>query len=566
MPDHDLVIRGGTIVDGTGGEIFEGDVAVRNGKIIEVGAVLGTGAEEIDAKGKLVTPGFVDIHTHYDGQVTWENRLRPSSDHGVTTVLMGNCGVGFAPAKPEQHQLMVQLMEGVEDIPEVVMTAGIPWNWESFPDYLDALDQRSADIDFAAQLPHSPLRVYVMGERGANREPPTDDDLARMRNLTAEAVRAGAFGVSTSRALVHRMRDGRLAPSTTTEETELLSLAAGLRDANGGVFQLLCRTDEAAAGEFALVERLQAASGRPISFTLAQSKDDWRDFLDGVNRAAANKIPIRGQIFPRPVGFLFGLDLSFHPFSLNPSYRPLADLPLAEKVAALRDPAMKQKLLSEEPSDPNPFYLWYINLTDMMFNLGDPPNYAPDPSESLAARAARAGRDLREYIYDELLKDEGRTILYGPRGNMDEGRLDNGMRHLADPGVLLGLGDGGAHYGMICDASYPTYLLLQGVRDASADRRVELPLAIRKLSRDNAEFIGMGDRGVLRPGFKADVNVIDLDELELPAPRVARDLPANGRRLTQRAKGYDATIVSGAITYRHGEATGALPGRLVRRT
>ena len=564
MAEHDLVIRGGTIVDGSGGAMFEADVAVKGGSIVGIGAVSGAGAEEIDARGQLVTPGFVDIHTHYDGQITWENKLRPSSGHGVTTVLMGNCGVGFAPVRPNQHELLIRLMEGVEDIPGAVMAEGVPWNWETFPDYLRAIEQRPSDIDFAAQLPHSPLRVFVMGERGAKDEPPTEGDLARMRSLTSEAILAGAFGVSTSRALAHRMRDGEPAPSVRTEETELMALAGGLRDAGGGVFQLLWKTDAPGLSEFELVKRLQVASGRPISFTLAQSRSNWRDVLAELNDAVRQNVPIRGQIYPRPVGMLFGLDLSFNPFSLNPSYRAIADLPLDRKVAALRDPEMKRRLLAEQPDDPNPFLVWFVNKTEMVFALGDPPNYTPPIEDNLAAKAERAGRDYREFLYDELLKDEGRAILYSPQGNMDGGRLDNAMALVCEPGTLIGLGDGGAHYGTICDASYPTYILTQGVRDAAPDRRLSLPDVVRKLSWANAEHMGMLDRGLVRTGFKADLNVIDFDRLHLHAPRVSRDLPANGRRLTQIADGYTASIVSGQIVYRNGESTGALPGRLVR--
>jgi len=568
MTEFDVVLRGGEIFDGTGGEPYIADVAVRDGRIVSVGEVSGTGKEEIDARGCIVTPGFVDIHTHYDGQITWENRLAPSSGHGVTTVVMGNCGVGFAPVRPTDHELVVKLMEGVEDIPDVVMTAGVPWNWETFPDYLDALEQRESDIDFAAQLPHSPLRVYVMGERGANLEPPTDADLAEMRRLTAEAVRAGALGVSTSRNYAHRFKDGRLAPSVPTEDEEILALAAGLRDAGAGVFQLLPNHDVPVKKRFALIEELARTSGRPVSFTFMQSPDEgdaWRETLKGLDRANAEGLEIRGQVIGRPTASMLGLELSFHPFALHPSFRPLANLPLAEKVAAMRDPELRRKLLAEEPADPNPFFLFLISETEMLFRLGDPPNYHPDPETSMGAIARASGRGVMEVIYDVLLEREGREILYRPLGNTAGYRFQSSGRNLVpNDHTVVALGDGGAHYSSICDAAYTTYFLTYWSRDAEEDRKVDLPVAIRKLALDPAKAVGLCDRGLIKEGYKADLNVIDLDRLHLHAPVPIYDLPAGGRRLSQRADGYVATIVSGKVTYKDGEPTGALPGRLVR--
>jgi len=533
-----------------------------------VGEVSGTGKEEIDARGCIVTPGFVDIHTHYDGQITWENRLAPSSGHGVTTVVMGNCGVGFAPVRPTDHELVVKLMEGVEDIPDVVMTAGVPWNWETFPDYLDALDKRESDIDFAAQLPHSPLRVYVMGERGANLEPPTEADLAEMRRLTAEAVKAGALGVSTSRNYAHRFQDGRLAPSVPTEDQEILALAAGLRDAGAGVFQLLPNHEVPVKKRFALIEELARTSGRPVSFTFMQSPDEgdaWRETLKGLDRANAEGLEIRGQVIGRPTATMLGLELSFHPFSLHPSFRPLAGLPLAEKVAAMRDPELRRKLLSEEPADPNPFFLFLISETEMLFRLGDPPNYHPDPDTSMGAIARAGGRDVMEVIYDVLMEREGREILYRPLGNTSGYRFQSSGRNLIpNDHTVVALGDGGAHYSSICDAAYTTYFLIYWSRDAEEDRKVDLPVAIRKLALDPAKAVGLRDRGLVKEGYKADLNVIDLKRLHLHAPVPIYDLPAGGRRLSQRADGYVATIVSGKVTYKDGEPTGALPGRLIR--
>jgi N-acyl-D-aspartate/D-glutamate deacylase len=561
---YDLVIRGGTIVDGSGGAPYPGDVGVRGDRIVAVGDIAGDGSAEIDATGMLVTPGFVDVHTHYDGQVTWEHRLAPSSQHGVTTVIMGNCGVGFAPARRSDHELVIKLMEGVEDVPEVVMEHGLPWNWETFPQYLDALGERETDVDFAAQLPHSPLRVYVMGERGANLEPPTAADLAEMRRLTKEAVEAGAIGVSTSRQLAHRFRDGRPAPSTKTEVDELKALALGLRDAGAGVFQLIPGTDRPSTDEWRVIETLNETSGRPVNFSLLtgdQINGGFRPFVDGLAKAAEDGRQIHGQFFPRPIGFLFGLDLSFNPFSLNPSYKEVADLPLDQKVARMRDPAFRARLIAEQPEDPNPFITWVVQQTHLLFPLGDPPNYAPAPEDSIKSRAAILGVDERELIYDELLRQNGRAILYSPTGNTAGGRFDAALDLFGKPGTVLGLGDGGAHYGLICDAAYPTFMLAEYVRD----RRV-LPVetAVRMLARETAQSVGLNDRGLVKPGYKADLNVIDVERLHLYAPRVKRDLPAGGRRLTQKSDGYEATIVSGRITYRNGRATGALPGRLVR--
>jgi N-acyl-D-amino-acid deacylase len=558
---YDLVVRGGVVVDGSGAIAAAGDVAIRGDRIAAVGTAAGRGKEEINARGHIVTPGFVDIHTHYDGQVTWENTLAPSSGHGVTTVIMGNCGVGFAPVRAGDREIAMALMEGVEEIPGVVMAAGVPFNWESFPEYLEVIANRHCDIDFAAQLPHSPLRVYVMGERGANREPPTDRDLAEMRRLTTEAIRAGALGVSTSRNLSHRYPDGRPTPSINSEENELLALAGGLRDANDGVFQLNPSTTTPAEEEFALIRRLAVASGRPVSFALVTSEEfmrGWRVLLEGVTAAAAAGVPIRGQMMPRPIGMLFGLDLTYHPFSLNPSYRPLANLTLAQKVAALRNPELRRLLLNEKPQDNSPFAEWIVSQTHNLFRLGDPPNYSPPADDSIESVAARLGRSQREVIYDWLLQDGGRAILYHPLGK------DNASELIGKPGMLIALGDGGAHYGSVCDATYTTYFLLNYVCKETAGVRLSIEQAIRMLTHDPAEAVGLGDRGLLRVGYKADLNIIDLASLSLHAPEVRRDLPSGGRRLIQRAEGYVATVVSGVVTYQAGQSTHALPGRLVR--
>jgi N-acyl-D-amino-acid deacylase len=568
MSVFDLVIRDGTVVNGLGGEPFEADVAIAGGRIVGIGAVAGKGREEIDARDRIVTPGFIDVHTHYDGQVTWEQRLAPSSDHGVTTVVMGNCGVGFAPCRPGDHELIVKLMEGVEDIPDAVMTQGVPWNWETFPDYLDALSTRHADIDFAAQLPHSPLRVYVMGQRGADLEPPTEEDLARMRQLTADAVRAGAIGVSTSRTLAHRFRDGRPAPSVGTEETEVLALAAGLKDAGRGVFQMVPDMDIPAEQRFSLLRRIAQVSGRPVSFTFLErggASDESDYLLQELEQARRDGLEIRGQVIPRPVGALLGLELSYNPFSLNPSYQAIAAAPLAQKVRELRNPQLRARLLAETAQDPNPFFMFVVGDLEEMFVLGDPPNYHPSRQDSVAAQARQKGLDPREFIYDALLRRDGHEILYRPMGNSGGERYEAAGRNLLKRDLtILGLGDGGAHYSLICDAAYPTYLLTYWSRDAVGDRQLPLAWAIKKLTSETATAMGMNDRGLLMEGYKADVNVIDMKRLHLHAPQAAYDLPAGGRRLRQRADGYDATIVSGEITYRDGKPTGALPGRLVR--
>ena len=565
---YDLVIRGGTIVDGSGDDVFAGDIAVRDGVIAKIGAISGTGREEIAAKGCIVTPGFVDIHTHYDGQITWEHRLAPSSGHGVTTVVMGNCGVGFAPARADQHDLLIKMMEGVEDIPEAVMAEGVPWNWETFPEYLDAIEKRHADIDFAAQLPHNPVRVYVMGERGAANEPPTANDLAQMRALTAEAIRAGALGVTTTRNTAHRYRDGRSVPTVLSEDDETLALAAGLRDAGAGVFEILADDRRSPSERMAFLRRIAETSGRPVSFTLAQDSrfpGQWFELVSELEAANRDGLTIKGQSIPRPIGILLGLDLTLNPFAFHPSFRPLEKLPLAEKVQAMCDPEFRQRLLSERSNDPNAFFKSLVDDIEWLFPLGDPPNYHPEKNESIAARARRAGLDPHEVIYDELLKDEGRAVLYRPSANREGERFEAvGGATLSHPDVLLGLGDGGAHYGMICDAGLPTYFLLHWAGHDDPAKRVPLPRAIKMLANDTALAVGLGDRGRLAVGMKADINVIDMAQLHLHAPRPVRDLPAGGRRLIQKADGYVATIVSGQVTYRNGTATGALPGRLVR--
>ena len=565
----DLVVRGGTVFDGGGGAPCAADVAVQDGRIAAVGQIVGSGREEIDAKGLMVTPGFVDVHTHYDGQATWDERFSPSSGHGVTTVVMGNCGVGFAPCRPEDRDTLIKVMEGVEDIPEIVMREGVPWNWESFPEYLDALAQKHCDIDFATQVPHAPLRVFVMGRRGVEREPATAADMAAMAKLVEDGLEAGALGFSTSRSLFHRTSEGALTPTITAAEEELAAIARGMGRAGKGVIQLLDDfqdTTTAGATEFAMLRRLVEISGRPLSFTLLDISlypERWRTLLHEVERANRDGLPIRGQVSARPVALLYGLELSFHPFSTCPSYRELDGLPLDRKLARLRDPAMKARLLREEPVYRNPQMLAFMRSVGNMFVLGDPPNYTPPAAERLDARAAALGLSPLELAYDLLVQGDGRTILFHPGANYTDCSDANMASMLRHEHTVMALGDGGAHYGLICDASYTTHALTYWTRDRAGERW-PLPWAIRQLTDVPARLVGLGDRGRLAPGYKADLNVIDLDLLKVSAPHPVHNLPGGGRRLEQKAEGYRATVVGGQVTYRDGAFTGALPGRLVR--
>jgi len=569
--EFDLIIRNGVIVDGSGKPAFTGDVAVSGGKIAAVGKVEGSAKQEIDADGKLVTPGFVDIHTHFDGQATWENRVSPSSNHGVTTVLMGNCGVGFAPCRPHQRDMLVKLMEGVEDIPEVVMVDGLPWNWETFPDYLDALEKRELDVDVATQVPHSAVRIFVMGERAARHEPPTAEDLEQMRALVKEAIEAGAFGVTTSRNMMHRTRAGELAPSLYSEFDELCALMDGLVEANAGVFQMIPAPSNDAGEEFALLRGLAEHGKRPVSFTLLdvpnQPGPGWRAMLRGLEQARQDGLQMRGQVAPRPVGMFYGLDLSLHAFSSHPSYKAIAALPLAERVAKMRDPQFRTQLLSESPEDSNPVTLALIDAFRATSEWEDGrPNYEPDRASRMEARAQAAGLSLHEYAYDRLLQDDGRRMFYLPAANYTEGNLSAVREMLGHPDTVMALADGGAHYGLICDSSFPTYFLQRWARDAAENERIELPKAIAELTSKTAATVGLTDRGLLAPGMKADINVIDFDGLQLRVPEIVYDLPAGGKRMLQKVDGIVATIVNGRITYRNGEHTGELPGRLVRRS
>ncbi|MEI9888585.1 MAG: amidohydrolase family protein [Rhizomicrobium sp.] len=564
--EYDLVIRDGQVADGRGGPPVAADVAVRHGRIAAVGGIAGRGAEEIDARRRLVTPGFVDIHTHYDGQATWDARLNPSSWHGVTTVVMGNCGVGFAPVRRQDRDRLIELMEGVEDIPGAALHEGLKWNWESFGEYLDAVESTPHDIDIGAQLPHGALRVYVMGERGAKLEPATDDDIARMRVLAAEAMRAGALGFSTSRTLNHKTVKGDPTPSLRATEAELLGIAMGLKDAGTGVIELISDWPDLAE-EFAMVRRLVEASGRPLTLSLAQghsSANGWRRILGLIEKSSGDGLPIKAQVAPRPIGILLGLQGTINPFIAHAAFQPIKDKPLAEKVAALRDPHLRARLLEESAAREKAHPLARgIMAFERMFPLGDPPNYEPPRESSIAALAARSGRPPAEIAYDLILADEGKAFLFAPFANYAEFNLDHCGEMIAHQDCVMGLGDGGAHVGIISDASYATYLLTHWGRDR-ATGKFDLGFLVKRHTADTARAVGLLDRGIIAQGMKADLNVIDMATLEIEAPAMAYDLPAGGKRLLQGARGYDATIVSGQVIYRSGQPTGALPGKLVR--
>jgi N-acyl-D-amino-acid deacylase len=565
MSEFDLVIRGGTIADGTGGDLIEGDLAVTNGRVAAIGKGLGAGREEIDAKGRIVTPGFVDVHTHYDGQAIWGEEMAPSSAHGVTTVVMGNCGVGFAPCRKADQDMLINVMEGVEDIPGVVMTEGLPWDWETFPEYLDRLDAGKRDIDVAAYLPHSPLRVYAMGERGARREPATEEDLKKMRALTKEAIEAGALGFATSRLSIHRTADGGSIPTFEADIEELKAICGGMSDAGAGTFQIVLDAFVGWDKEYKVVDAVVEATGRPATFTLASGNEApprWRTVLDLMEASTARGAKVTAQVMPRPIGLIAGLELTVHPFVLCPSWAKIADLPLAEKVAAMRDPSLRVALLGEEFGEGHPFNALARNW-EWMFPLDDPPDYSPPKSSSMADQARARGCTPQAVAYDRLLETEGKGLFLAALGNFEDAKLDAAHEMLAHPHCVPALGDGGAHYGAICDASYSTFLLKHFVRDGR-DGGFPLAEAVHMLSAKCAEAVGLRGRGVLKVGAKADINVIDLDRLELHLPEIVRDLPAGGRRLHQRATGYDATIVSGEVIRRFDQSTGARPGKLVR--
>ena len=570
MSTHDLIIRNGLVYDGTGAAAFQADIAIDAGHISRIGPVGekldASGSEEIDAGGKIVTPGFVDIHTHYDGQVSWGETLDPSSLHGVTTAVMGNCGVGFAPCHEQDHDRLIRLMEGVEDIPFPVLTEGLPWKWKSFGDYLDFLAPRHFDIDVAAQLPHAALRVFVMGERGANREDATEDEIAEMQKLACEAMQAGAIGFSTSRTLNHRTADGQPTPTLTASEAELTGIALGLKQAGCGVLQFVSDFNDP-ENEAMMLRRIVETSGRPLSVSLAQADvapHSWRSLLDVIEQAKQDGLPMRAQVGPRPVGVLLGLELTLNPFSAHPSFAEIADLPIAEKRQKLLDPAFRAKLLAETPSAENPFVVSLLRNFGKLFTLGNPPNYEPTADRTIEAIAEARQVSAEEVALDLMLEADGTGMLYLPFLNYAQGTLDPCYEMLKSDASLPGLSDGGAHVGMICDGSFPTTLLTHWTRDRTRGEKLPLEFVIHKQTMATAHWVGLHDRGVLAAGYRADINIIDHENLTLHAPQVNYDLPAQGRRLMQHASGYVATIVAGEVIYRDGKPTGARPGRLVR--
>jgi N-acyl-D-amino-acid deacylase len=563
----ELIIRNGTIVDGLGGEPYTGDVAISDGVIAAIGTVTGDAARELDATGLLVTPGFIDLHTHYDGQAIWSDRMTPSSAHGVTTAVMGNCGVGFAPCRPDDHETLVDLMAGVEDIPGVVMVDGLPWTWETFPEFLDALDERRRDIDVAALLPHSPLRVYVMGQRGVDREAATDEDLSQMRKLAAEAVQVGALGFASSRLTLHKSESGLPIPSFDAAHAEIEAIARGVDDAGGGLIQFV---PDLAAGDYepALRTVFDVAEdvGLPVTFTLAIGNKGDPYFVEALNmveKANAAGGDITAQVFPRPIGLVIGLELSGNPFVLYPTYEEIAHLPLAERVAEMRKPEVRERILSDRPTNTGHPLMFMAQAFDWMFPLGDPPNYEPAESDSVGARARARGVSPLEEAYDRVLDDDGHAMLLVTMANFRDNSLDTVAELMHRDDVVLGLGDGGAHYGMICDASFPTYMLSHWARDR-ASGRLSVAEAVRELTSAPARVAGLSDRGRIAVGYKADLNVIDHGAVRMHKPVLAHDLPAGGRRLDQKAEGYVATIVTGEVIAEHGVPTEARPGKLVR--
>ncbi len=565
---HDLVIRGGTLVDGTGAAKRLADVAIDGDRVVAVGSDVGEGRREIDATGHLVTPGWVDIHTHYDGQVTWDTHLTPSGWNGVTTVVMGNCGVGFAPVRPGGEDFLIQLMEGVEDIPGTALAEGIQWNWESFPEYLDAIEAMPRAIDVAAQVPHGAIRVYVMGERGARNEKATPEDIEQMAELVREGLRAGALGFSTSRTILHRAKDGELVPGTNAEDEELLGIGRALGDVGHGVFEVA--SDLAPEGdELAWMSKLGKETGRPVSFACLQSPMDpkqWRRLLDACEKDAAEGGCLTPQVAQRPAGLLLGFESTLHPFVMHSGYQEIAGLPLNERRAKIADPAVRGQIL-ENPPDypalPGPAMLIMTGF-NMMFPLGDPPEYEPPPEQSIEAIAKREGREPLEVAYDIMAAGDGTGLIYLPLIGYADGNFEPIREMMMHPQSIFSLSDGGAHCGLICDASMPTFLLTHWVRDRTRGERIPLEQIVERQTRRTARFYGMEDRGVIAPGMKADLNVIDFENLHIHTPEMVYDLPAKGRRLIQKVDGYRYTVCSGQVTYEDGVPTDALPGKLVR--
>jgi N-acyl-D-aspartate/D-glutamate deacylase len=567
---HDIVIRSGTIIDGTGKPRFTGDVGITADQISEVGGKLGPGRREMDASGLLVTPGWVDVHTHYDGQAMWDPMLSPSCWHGVTTTMFGNCGVGFAPVRTEHRGALMDLMEGVEEIPGVVLSDGLTWEWESFPDFLDALERRPHAIDIAAQIAHLPMRVYVMGDRAVRFEQAKPDDIAQMRRLTVEALRAGAFGFTTSRTDSHKTPAGDMVPSRYAGSDELLGIGSALSEVGAGAFGMNSDFDDEEA-ELAWMTKLAKSTGRPVWFLLTDRYEDperWRRLLGAVHAARAQGANLTAQIAGRPIGVMLGIGTALNPFTVRPSYREIMGLPIPEQLKRLRDPALRRKILDEKPSQQEvsklaQFRQLITTRWDKFFIMGDPPDYEPADEMSVAAIAAREGRPPDEVAYDYLTGAENRYLFF-PVVNYCSGDHEAIREMLVDSGTLLGLSDGGAHCASIVDAGVPTYMLMHWGRDRQRGPRLPLELLVKRQTSETAQFFGLHDRGHLAPGMRADINLIDFEGLRLYQPQLVNDLPAGGRRFVQRVDGYETTLVAGTPTFERGEHTGAMPGRLLR--
>ncbi|MCB9760809.1 MAG: amidohydrolase family protein [Alphaproteobacteria bacterium] len=568
MSTHDLVIRNGTLYDGSGAPPVQADVAVDDGRITAVGSVPGQGRREIDATGCIVTPGFVDIHTHYDAQATWDPYLSPSSSHGVTTVVMGNCGVGFAPARPGDRATLIDLMEGVEDIPGAAMHEGIQWEWEQFPEFMDALEKRPHAIDYGVQVPHCALRVYVMGQRGADNEDATPDDIARMAEIVRQSLRAGALGFSTSRTDLHNTLQGEPVPGTHAALDEVFGIGQALADENAGVYQMALthlEMDE----NFKWMRRLAETIRRPVTFNLQQVDQRpalYQELLGMLDDCREQGLTwLRGQFSGRPVSVLMGWRTSANPFTGRPTWHKLfASAPWDEVYEQLKRPEVRAAILNDTAQGLNPFETFVANAFHKMFPLGDPPDYEPGPEDSVAAIAAREGVDPREVIYDTMMAQGGEGLLYFPLFGYSTGDLSAIRETMLHPQTGLSLSDGGAHVGAICDAGTPTFMLTHWARDRRRGEQVPLAFIIKRQTRDTAVQYGLMDRGLVKPGYKADLNVIDFDRLQLDPPHMRYDLPAGGRRLYQGAQGYVTTIVSGVPIMEDGAPTGALPGKLIR--
>ena len=564
----DLIIKNGSIYDGKGTKPYQADIAISNEKIVEIGDIKGEAKKVIDAEGKIVTPGFVDIHTHYDGQVTWDPYLRPSTYHGVTTVVMGNCGVGFSPCKPDQRDWLIGLMEGVEDIPGTALHEGIDWEWESFPEYLDALEKKPLAIDVGTQIPHGAVRAYVMGERGINHEEASQEEIDTMKEIVQEAIKAGAYGFSTSRTEKHNDVNGNLTPSITAHKNELVEIAKSLGEINQGVLQGISDFYDFDS-EFDIFKAMSKESGRPISITVEQQDarpEWWEQLLDGIEDAQSEGINMYGQVPPRATGILMGLTATLNPFRFHPAYMEIADLALEERVEIMSNDEFKEKLLNDNALSINPLVDEIVNSYSKMFKLGEPANYEPDPEMSFESLANSSNMTAQEIAYDAMLEKDGRALIYHPLFNYQTGDLSLVEKMLKHPYTISGLGDAGAHCGAISDASFPTTLVQHWSRDRTRGSKLPLETVIKMQTSETANLLGIKDRGVLAKGYKADINIIDYEGLTLHEPEIINDLPAGGRRLVQKASGYDYTIVSGEVAFIKGEATGALNGRLIRNS